>query len=385
MAAVVAKGRPPLPLGTWGEIAVTNIGDARYKARARFRDSTGRTVTVARFGQTKGRAKRRLLEELSKRKEVTVSDVISPATPLAKLADLWVEREQERWTAGTRDIYLYAIANQVRPRLGQVRLSEAHQSVVHRALTAIRDANGPAVAKTTKSVLSGMFRVALAEGAINGNPALGAIRLPSKPAKGTVRALTVEEATALCDALRSDERATQLDLPDLVEWMLGTGCRIGEACATREAALDLEAGTWEINATMIRANGKGLFIQERPKTAAGWRVLALPPFTVAMVQRRLGEVRLHRPQGVIFGTAGRSALRDPHNTAGDLRPVLDRLGFDWVTSHVFRKTVATRLDEAGFSAREIADVLGHARPSLTQDVYLGRRVVSARAATVLDR
>ena len=41
-------------------------------------------------------------------------------------------------------------------------------------------------------------------------------------------------------------------------------------------------------------------------------------------------------------------LRDPHNTSSYLRRVLDRAGFDWVSSHVFRKTVATRLDEAGF-------------------------------------
>ena len=47
--------------------------------------------------------------------------------------------------------------------------------------------------------------------------------------------------------------------------------------------------------------------------------------------------------------------------------------FSWVTSHVFRKTVATRLDDACLSARQIADQLGHARPSLTQDVYMGRK------------
>jgi integrase len=49
--------------------------------------------------------------------------------------------------------------------------------------------------------------------------------------------------------------------------------------------------------------------------------------------------------------------------------------FSWVTSHTFRKTVATRLDEAHLTARQIADQLGHAHPSLTQDAYMGRRVV----------
>ena len=44
----------------------------------------------------------------------------------------------------------------------------------------------------------------------------------------------------------------------------------------------------------------------------------------------------------------------------------------WITSHTFRKTNATILDDAGLSARQIADQLGNARPSLTMDVYMGR-------------
>lgn len=65
--------------------------------------------------------------------------------------------------------------------------------------------------------------------------------------------------------------------------------------------------------------------------------------------------------------------------------MLDRIGYGWVTSHTFRKTVATRLDEASMSARQIADHLGHARPSMTLDVYLGRRrSVNRAAAIVLD-
>lgn len=33
------------------------------------------------------------------------------------------------------------------------------------------------------------------------------------------------------------------------------------------------------------------------------------------------------------------------------------------------------LDNQGMTALAIADQLGHARPSMTQDVYMGRRVV----------
>jgi integrase len=202
--------------------------------------------------------------------------------------------------------------------------------------------------------------------------------------------------------------------------MLGTGVRIGEACAVRigtnsdrEDLLDLSSGTVEINATVVRVPGQGLIIQQWPKTAAGWRRLALPPDVVAMLKRRDGEARLSAPQGAVFGSPG-GHLRDPSNTSGDLRELLDGLGcqrcegrgwllglsrangkptrvrceagrFCWVTSHVFRNTVATRLDEAGLSARQIADQLGRAHPSLTQDVYLGRKVATAEADRLLDR
>jgi integrase len=40
--------------------------------------------------------------------------------------------------------------------------------------------------------------------------------------------------------------------------------------------------------------------------------------------------------------------------------------------------------DAGLSARQIADHLGHSRPSLTQDVYLGRGTASPQAAAALQ-
>lgn len=80
--------------------------------------------------------------------------------------------------------------------------------------------------------------------------------------------------------------------------------------------------------------------------------------------------------------ADRVALLELANQASKDAP-MDALS--WVTSHSFRKTTATILDEAGQSARQIADQLGHARPSLTQDVYMGRKAKNTGAAAVLER
>ena len=157
--------------------------------------------------------------------------------------------------------------------------------------------------------------------------------------------------------------------------MLGTGVPIGEAAAVRAAVLDLDDGTVLINAIVVRVHGVGLRIQPRTKTLASQRILTLPqPVTDMLLRRRLSGCRTG-PAGVVFPSpTGR--LRDPSNTQADLRAALDRIGYPWVTSHTFRKTVASQLDDAGFSIRHIADQLGHAQPSTTLDHYLGRRAIT---------
>jgi integrase len=76
--------------------------------------------------------------------------------------------------------------------------------------------------------------------------------------------------------------------------------------------------------------------------------------------------------------------RDPSNTQADLREAFVTAGFDWGTSHAFRKTVATLMDHAGLSSRAAADQLGHANTSMTTDVYFGRKVAATGAAAVLE-
>jgi len=56
-----------------------------------------------------------------------------------------------------------------------------------------------------------------------------------------------------------------------------------------------------------------------------------------------------------------------------------------VTSHSFRKTVATLIDDEGLSARIGADQLGHAKVSMTQDKYMSRGRVHTQVTELLDR
>lgn len=381
------RGRPKLPLGTYGKISSRAASHSTkknpvYVAKARFRDTDGRTRSVTRTGPTKTAAENTLRTALAGRQQKVQQAAITTDTTVADLAAAW--REQGDWATNTRERYALA-SRQVTAELGGVRMQELSRASINTALTAITRKHGPGAAKSAKSALSGMCKLALLYDAIDVNPVRDTISV-SSGRKDPPRALTPEQTDDLCDRLRSDAQAVErFDLADLVEFMLGTGARIGEACAARHSVIDLDAGVWEINATLVRVKGKGMTIQTRPKTAAGWRILALPSFAVGMIRRRGSELTMSSGLDVIFGSPHVRALRDPSNTAADLRLVLDRLGYDWVTSHTFRRTVATRLDDAGVSARQIADQLGHSQPSMTQDRYMGRQVVSADAARILER
>lgn len=77
--------------------------------------------------------------------------------------------------------------------------------------------------------------------------------------------------------------------------------------------------------------------------------------------------------------------RDPSNTQREIRERRDDLGYPDLSTHSFRKTVATILDKAGLSATEIADYLGHENPSITQDVYMNTIKGATKAAKVMGQ
>jgi integrase len=162
--------------------------------------------------------------------------------------------------------------------------------------------------------------------------------------------------------------------------MLATGVRIGEALGVCWPEVDLDAGTVAVDHNVIRVKGRGL-VRKSTKTVAGERTLALPSWALDMLRKR--QAGADDPYGPVFPDS-LGGLRDPSNTRRDLRNARGSAGFAWVTSHVFRKTAATILDEAGLSARAVADQLGHSRPSMTQDVYMGRKVASPAAAQALE-
>jgi integrase len=111
--------------------------------------------------------------------------------------------------------------------------------------------------------------------------------------------------------------------------------------------------------------------------------LPLPRFAVdALTERR--RLPFFGEQEMIFPSSA-GTWRDPNNFNKQWRQVRDQVGADWVTTHSFRKTVATLIDGGGLSARIGADHLGHTNVSMTQDKYMARGRSHIEVAELLDR
>lgn len=401
-------GRPPLDIGTHGKIRTSDTGETggpkAWRAYCQYRDLDGKTRQVSASGPSIAAAERELKRKL-KQRSTTSTDEITPETKLKQAAEAWHRTFTASVDAGRRsptsaEQYRCFLDRYLLPAMGQVRLREVTTGRVDAALQAIKAKAGEPTAKSCRTVLSNVLKYAARHDAVSVNATPMTQELSAKP-KEAPRTLTVAEVRGWLSQLASDAIAVRWDLVDLTGYLLGVGCRIGEALALAWDSVDLDAGTADIDYTLVRIKKRGL-IRKRTKSSAGERTLRLPGFVLAILRRRAltqvslkvgclpsADVPLSELVATLAGCPvfpdSKDGWRDPSNTRRALRKARGTGEFAWVKSHVFRKTALTILDDAGLPARLIADQAGHSQVSMTQDVYMGRGTVDPRAALALDQ
>ncbi|GAA4411238.1 site-specific integrase [Fodinibacter luteus] len=373
----------PLGLGEHGDIIYGKQGRS-VVAMVNFRDFSGRRRRIKRAGPTRAAARREVMRALEL--AVTVGDEpgFSASAKLGDAATAWLVVVEERVERGTRshttlDLYRHAVEKHVGPGLGDLRLGELTVPRVDRFLQEILRTKGYSTAKLCRTVLSGICGWVVRQGGLPFNPVRDTAPLELNRDR-TAKAMTPAQIQEWLNILDTDEFARRHDLADLARFILGTGLRLGEALGVRWSDIDFDRGSLRVERTIIRVKGKGL-VASRPKSRSSLRTLVLPGWCFTMLEAR--RARLGVPDSPVFADAV-GGYRDRNNVGAAFRRVRTGTDYEWVTPHTFRKTVATLLDSKGASARMIADQLGHARISMTQDVYMGRRAVSPELAAALE-
>ncbi|ANH36500.1 site-specific tyrosine recombinase XerC [Nocardioides dokdonensis FR1436] len=363
--------RPPLPIGTFGTITTKEVRPGVYRARTRFRDFDGVTREIKGTGRSAAAAVRELKVKIADRSAPS-GDLIGPDMRISQVADIWLSlyRAEQRSEATTANEYQRIIENVINPAIGNIRLREATAGRLERL---IRSQDSHSRRKKTKTVLKMMFDAAVIDDALPANPVSSTSRLRGQ--KKDVQALSVEDLNAVRSAVdawmtkkRPGPKPNQ-DMPDIVDLLLATGCRIGEVLAIRWTDIDLSATppTVSISGTIKTETGKGTYRKPKPKSDASKRTIALPPFAVDVLMRRRIEQRPNH-YNAVFATRN-GTWHQVGNIERRWRTIRADTGFDWVTPHTFRKTVATLIDRL-VDSDTAARVLGHSSDAITKEFYI---------------
>lgn len=391
-------GRPRSPLGTYGEIRAYRQGKG-WIARTLFMDYDGVRRQVQKAGPTKAAAVAHLKEALrDRRTSVAGGGELTPQDRLALAAAAWWSEDviaAGKLSLSTREHYERILSKQLIPGIGALKIKELTVGSASRWLRTVEDKHGPATAKLARSVLSGVAGYCTRRDLLPQNPVRDTSAITVKT--DTKPALEPDDVRTLRSRLAADPVAVARDLPEFVDIMLATGVRISEAAAFRPIDLHMwrnasvdeeEMARIDVSGNIVRVTGRGLVRQDHRDENSKLRVrtLKLPQWAVEMLKDRIAEMvegGLLMIEGPLF-PAPRGGWRDRSNTARDLRDAFDAAGYGWVTSHTFRRTVATVADRAGLSPTAGAAQLGHRRPSMTQDRYHDRRYTDTGVAGVLE-
>ena len=363
--------RPPLPIGTFGSITTNEVRPGVYRARTRFRDFDGVTREIKGTGRSAAAAVRELKTKIADRSAPS-GDLIGPDMRISQVADIWLSlyRAEQRSEATTANEYQRIIENVINPAIGNIRLREATAGRLERL---IRSQDSHSRRKKTKTVLKMMFDAAVIDDALPANPVSSTSRLRGQ--KKDVQALSVEDLNAVRSAVdswmtkkRPGPKPNQ-DMPDIIDLLLATGCRIGEVLAIRWTDIDLSATppTVSISGTIKTETGKGTYRKPKPKSDASKRTIALPPFAVDVLMRRRIEQRPNH-YNAVFATRN-GTWHQVGNIERRWRTIRADTGFDWVTPNTFRKTVATLIDRL-VDSDTAARVLGHSSDAITKEFYI---------------
>ncbi|SHI91741.1 tyrosine-type recombinase/integrase [Parasporobacterium paucivorans] len=247
--------------------------------------------------------------------------------------------------------------------------------------------------KYINAIMNTCLKDAVEDKLIIDNPCTGALKKIKKNDCQKRISLTLEEQAKFIDFI-SNSNYYKTYLP-FFSFMLGTGCRIGEATGLTWDDVDLKNNTVYVNHTLsyLKITGKYDFYITTPKTESSNRYIPIiEDLRKQLIQQKeaqfmMGIDRSYKIDGysgfVFTSHVGRPftisglnrtiiSIVEAHNRQEQKKaseekrtPVL----LPKFTSHTLRHTFCTRFCENENNIKAIQQIMGHAKISTTMDIY----------------
>jgi integrase len=312
---------------------------------------------------------------------------------VGQLLDQWLEAGRTSQRPRTLQENERKIEKRIRPALGDVRLSKlgpAKLDATYRAW--LDDGLSPATVHKYHCILSAALRQAVKWGYLDVAPTARAT--PPRVPRPTMKVPTPEQ---LSELVRTAERIDPV-IASAIALAALTGVRRGELIALRWSDLDLVNGRVRISKSLTVANNTQ---HVGPTKTHAERDIALDPIAVEVLNRRWAymvdlSVRADSPLAedpyVLSYNANGATPANPDTLSHGFnkvcreceKPALKRLretkadarhtdlppGERWpFRFHDLRHFSVTTLIAAGVDVRTVADRHGHARATMTLDLY----------------
>ena len=414
------RGRPALERGVLGDITVTEqVTDGklangnthwraarpddaadmprRWQARAMYRDKKGNRRKLAKFSTKSGNNAKTLLRnawnDFATREKLIRPELRTPVATLAN--DWWAEfSASDTVRPQTLDGYRHYFEKCLIPEFGSLTVGELDTKTIYDGLQSLAE-GAISNARMTRVLVKHLCTYAVRLGLMVSNPVTAEI--PSYKGRGEpVRHVSTTEYKDIRQAVTAWQNAPHYGPPrggnllDILDFIVGVGCRPGEALAVRWKDVDIEAGRVTIAGTLVKARkGHPVHRQDWTKTAAGFRSVQLPRATIAMLMRRAGTpVPGSLPMGAEPGTGlvfpnATGGYLDPNNFRRQLRQALKAADMEGFVPKLLRKTASSEIrDKAGIEAASA--VLGHSSTAVTAKYYAGAVHDAPDVAHVMD-
>ncbi|MGW1675960.1 tyrosine-type recombinase/integrase [Saccharopolyspora sp. NPDC002376] len=358
----------------------------------RYRDRDGRTRPVERWGSTEAKARNALREALADRSSPEGAEEITLTTRFEVAANMWLDnRGEDELSESSRRLYKWIVKDYLVKDLGGLQLRECTAGRLNDLFLDLKKKKlAASTRRMVRSALNGTMRLAVLHEALDHNPVkdLPPISDGRNSRKGP-DALNPTEVAELLAAADTSNSAKRGRLPELIRFMLWTGCRIGEALAVRWREVNfgnepvliddalIQPAHVSISGTIIHRKGVGA-VRVPCKTESSHRVLALPESLLMTLALMRGDSPDTEP---LFPSPRTLGYRQPSRACNQLAELVADMG-STITSHKLRRTAATALRDANLSDDEIAAHLGHTDISTTRRHYIERRTSPAAAAAL---